>query len=111
MNTIRNVLMMAVFAGMAATGSAATIWSDSRAATLCKTQAASQYAVGEQPARVTFKGIYGGNERRKVRMQILPVEGRPFVAICEVSRRGGEVVGRAPAVHPGRSVLAALVPD
>ena len=111
MKTIRDVLIMVVFAGMASTVSAATIWSDSQAATVCKAQAASQYASGEQPARVKFKGIYGGNERRKVRMQVLPAEGRPFLAICEVSRPGGEVVGLAPAAHPGQPALAAVIPN
>jgi hypothetical protein len=111
MKTICKVLTMAVFAGTVSTVSAATIWSDAEAATVCKAQAASQYASGEQPARVKFKGIYGGNERRKVRMQVLPAEGRPFLAICEVSRPGGEFVGLAPAAHPGQPVLAAVTPN
>jgi len=111
MKTIRNVLMTVVFAGMASAVSGATIWSDSRAATVCKAQAASQYASDDQPARVKFKGIYGGNERRKVRMQVLPAEGRPFLAICEVSRPAGEVVGLAPAAKPGQPVLAAVTPN
>ena len=111
MKTIRNVLMTVVFAGMASAVSGATIWSDSRAATVCKAQAASQYASGERPARVKFKGIYGGNDSRKVRIQVLPADGgKAFLAICEVDGRTGEVVGLAPRAHGTQPVLAVAAP-
>jgi hypothetical protein len=61
MKTIYGVVLTAVVASMASTVSAASM-SVADAATACKAQAASQYASGEQPARVKFKGVYGGND-------------------------------------------------
>ena len=107
MKTIYSVVLTAVVAGMASTVSAATM-SVAEAATVCKAEAASQYASGEQPARVKFKGVYGGNDRRRVRMQVLPVEGRAFLAICEVNGSTGEVVGLAPVSRAGQPALAAV---
>ena len=78
------------------------------AATACKAQAASQYASGEQPARVKFKGVYGGNDSRKVRMQVLPADGgRAFLAICDVNGRTGETMGSVP-VQQWKLLLAAI---
>ena len=56
MKTIYGVVLTAVVAGMASTVSAASM-SVAEAATACKAQAASQYASGERPARVKFKGV------------------------------------------------------
>ena len=110
MKTIYGVVLTAVVAGMASTVSAASM-SVADAATACKAQAASQYASGEQPARVKFKGVYGGNDSRKVRIQVLPADGgKAFLAICEVDGRTGEVVGLAPRAHGTQPVLAVAAP-
>ena len=109
MKTIYGVVLTAVVAGMASTVSAASM-SVADAATACKAQAASQYASGERPARVKFKGIYGGNDSRMVRVQVLPADGgKAFLAICKVDGRTGEVVGLVPRVHGTQPVLAAAV--
>jgi hypothetical protein len=110
MKTIYGVILTAVVASMASTVSAASM-SVADAATACKAQAASQYASGEQPARVKFKGVYGGNASRKVRLQVLPADGsRAFLAVCEVDGRTGEVVGLAPRAHGALPALAAADP-
>jgi hypothetical protein len=110
MRTIQGVLMMVVLACMASsafTVSAATISSASEAATVCEAQAASQYAGGEQPARVKFKGSYGPNDRVKVRMQVLPPQGQPFLAVREVNGHTGGIVGLMPAAGAVRPSLHA----
>lgn len=107
MKTIYGVVLTAVVAGMASTVSAASM-SVAEAATACKTQAASQYAAGGSPARVKFKGIYGGADSRKVRMQVLAADGaKAFLAVCEVDGRTGEVVGLAPRARAEQPALAA----
>jgi len=107
MKTIYGVVLTAVVAGMASTVSAASM-SVAEAATACKTQAASQYASGGSPARVKFKGIYGGADSRKVRMQVLAADGaKAFLAVCEVDGRTGEVVGLAPRARAEQPALAA----
>ena len=106
MKTIYGVILTAVVASMASTVSAASM-SVADAATACKAQATSQYASGEQPARVKFKGVYGGNDSRKVRMQVLPADGgRAFLAICDVNGRTGEIVGLAPRARAAQPTLA-----
>jgi hypothetical protein len=101
------VLATVVAGGMASNVSAAQM-SEAEAATACKAQAASQYASGERTARVKFKGIYGGTDRLKVRMQVLPAEGRAFLAVCEVSRSAREVVRLAPPARGGQPALASI---
>ena len=106
MKTIYGVVLTAVVAGMASTVSAASM-SGGGAATAWQAQAASQYAPGERPARVKFKGVYGANDSRKVRMQVLPADGgKAFLAICEVNGRSGEVIGLAPRARGTQPVLA-----
>lgn len=109
MKMIRSLVFAASVAGVASTTSAETIYSVSEAAEACKVHAASQYASADQPARVQFKGVYGGTDRRKVRMQVLPAQGRAFLAICEVSRRSGEIVGLTPGATDRRPMLAAVI--
>jgi hypothetical protein len=110
MKTIYGVVLTAVVAGMASTVSAASM-SVAEAATACKAQAASRYAAGERPARVKFKGVYGGNDTRMVRMQVLPADGsKAFLAICEVNGRSGEVAGLVPPAPILQPALAAATP-
>ena len=110
MKTIYGVILTAVVASMSSTVSTASM-SVADAATACKAQAASQYALGEQPARVKFKGVYGGNDSRKVRMQVLPADGgKAFLAVWAVDGRTGEVVGLAPRAYDTRPALAAADP-
>mgnify|MGYP006346503115 CR=1 FL=1 len=109
MKTIYGVVLAAVVAGMASTVSAASM-SVAEAATTCKAQAASQYAAGERAARVKFKGVYGGNDSRRVRMQVLPADGgKAFLAICEVNGRTGEVVRLVPSVRDTQPALEAAM--
>ena len=109
MKTIYGVVLAAVVAGMASTVSAASM-SVAEAATTCKAQAASQYAAGERAARVKFKGDYGGNDSRRVRMQVLPADGgKAFLAICEVNGRTGEVVRLVPSLRDTQPALAAAM--
>jgi len=106
MNTICTVAVAAALAAGAASATAATSMSEVDAASACKARAASQYAAGERTARIKFKGIYGGADRLKVRMQVLPAEGRVFLAICEVSRSAQTVVGIAPGPRGAPTALA-----
>lgn len=109
MKTIYGVILTAVVASMASTVSAASM-SVAEAATTCKAQAASQYASGERAARVKFKGVYGGNDSRRVRMQVLPADGgKAFLAICEVNGRTGEVVRLVPRARDTQPALAAAM--
>jgi hypothetical protein len=110
MKTIYGVVLAAVFAGVASTASAG-ISSPAEAAAVCKAQAAQQYAAGEKLARVKFKGIYGGGNSRKVRMQILPAEGKAFLAVCELDADSGEVVSIAPANKAAARAVAVADPS
>ena len=99
---VNSMVLAAAIASGASSTLAATWTSEAEAAAACKAQAASQYADGERAARVKFKGIYGGADRLKVRMQVLPGEGRAFLAICDVSRSAHAVVGVSPATRSKR---------
>lgn len=66
------------------------------AAAVCKVEAQSRYASSDRPARVKFKGMFGGSDVRKVRIQVLPPGGKSFLAVCEVNGRSGELLGLAP---------------
>lgn len=70
--------------------------SPSDAAATCKAEAQTRYASGDRQARVKIKGMIAGGEVRKVRMQVLPAEGKAFLAICEVNGRSGEVLSLTP---------------
>lgn len=106
MKTIYGVVLAAVVAGTSAMASAGTA-SVNESAAMCKAQATSQYANAQGAARVKFKGIYGGNDSRKVRLQVLPAGGKSFLALCEVDGRSGEVVALSPVADRAQPALAA----
>jgi len=106
MKTIKGVVLATVVAGMSAMASAGTP-SINEAAAVCKSQASLQYAAGDSAARIKFKGVYGGNDSRKVRLQVLPAGGKAFLAICRVDGRSGEIVALAPVAQATGPTLAA----
>ena len=108
MNAIRHIASAASFAAFAALAPLAQAGiSTADAATACKTEAQARYSAGERLARVKFKGMYGGAALRKVRVQVLPPEGKAFLAVCEVSGQGGERVSLQPVAKPEASVAVA----
>lgn len=112
MKTIYSSIVAATLAIGASSAVAATSLSEYQAATVCHARAASQYADGARTAHVTFKGVYGGTDRLRVRMQVLPAEGKAFLAICEVSRNARALVALAPTprgIRPARVVQVVAV--
>ena len=105
MQSIRRFVVASVFAGLLAPLAQAGV-SPEKAAALCKAEAASRYATGEQLARVKLKGISGGASLRKVRVQVLPVEGQAFMAMCEVNGHSNEVVSLEPQAKNAPSIAA-----
>jgi hypothetical protein len=105
MQSIRRFVVASVFAGLLAPLAQAGV-SPEKAAVLCKAEAASRYAQGEQIARIKLKGIYGSAGLRKVRVQVLPAEGKAFMAVCEVNGRSGEVVSIEPQAKNGPAIAA-----
>jgi len=103
MKTIRRIVAASLFTGLLAPLAQAGM-TTAEAATACKTEAQARFAQGEELARVKFKGIYGGNAVRKVRLQVLPAEGKPFFAICEVNRRSGDLVSLQAKSRPDAQV-------
>lgn len=106
MKAIRRLVLAATFAGLAAPFAQAGV-STEDAAGLCKAEAQARYGSAEQLARVKFKGIYGSAALRKVRLQVLPAEGRSFLAICEVNGQGGLQVTLSPAARGATGAAAA----
>jgi hypothetical protein len=53
---------------------------------------------------VKFKGMFGGSDVRKVRIQVLPPEGKSFLAICEVNGRSGDFLSLAPVAQTEAAV-------
>ncbi len=95
MNVSRTLLLSVVLAGLVSPVAQAAV-SPADAAATCKAEAQARYASGDRQARVKFKGMFGGSDVRKVRIQVLPAEGKAFLAICEVNGRSGEFVSLAP---------------
>jgi hypothetical protein len=73
-------------------------------AATCKAEAQARYASGDRQARVKFKGMFGGSDVRKVRIQVLPPEGKSFLAICEVNGRSGDFMSLAPVAQTEAAV-------
>lgn len=105
MNILRPALLVLSIAALAAPLAHAAV-SPADAATTCKAEAQARYANGERQARVKFKGMFGGSDVRKVRLQVLPPEGKAFLAICEVSGRSGDFLSIAPVAGAGGEAVA-----
>jgi len=107
MKTIRSAALVLSLAVLASPLAQAAV-SPADAAATCKAEAQARYAVGDRQARVKFKGMFGGSDVRKVRIQVLPAEGKAFLAICEVSGRSGDFLSIAPVANgKGESVAQA----
>jgi hypothetical protein len=104
MKTIRTAVLALAIAGIASPLAHAAV-SPADAAATCKAEAQARYASGDRQARVKFKGMFGGSDVRKVRIQVLPPEGKAFLAICEVNGRSGDFVSLAPV---GSATAAAV---
>ena len=79
MNVSRTLLLSVVLAGLVSPVAQAAV-SPADAAATCKAEAQARYARGDRQARVKFKGMFGGSDVRKVRIQVLPAEGKAFLA-------------------------------
>ncbi len=104
MKTSRTAALALAIAGIASPLAHAAV-SPADAAATCKVEAQARYASGDRQARVKFKGMFGGSDVRKVRIQVLPPEGKSFLAICEVNGRSGKFVSLAPV---GSATAAAV---
>jgi len=98
MNSTRTFALAVAFATLVAPVAQAAVSPEDAAAT-CKAEAQTRFAQGDQLARVKFKGMFGGSDVRKVRIQVLPPEGKSFLAICEVNGRSGDFLSLAPVAQ------------
>ena len=105
MKTIRRFVVASVLAGLVAPVAFAGVSSED-AISACKTEAAARYAQGGQLVRVKLKGMYGTAAVRKVRVQVLPAEGKPFLALCEVDGKSGGVVSLQPGTGAAPAIAA-----
>jgi len=103
MKTIRSTLLALGVAGLVSPLAQAAV-SPAEAAATCKAEAQARYASGDRQARVKFKGMFGGSDVRKVRIQVLPPEGKSFLAICEVNGRSGDFMSLAPVAQTEAAV-------
>jgi hypothetical protein len=103
MKTIRSTLLALSVAGLVSPFAQAAV-SPADAAATCKAEAQARYGSGDRQARVKFKGMFGGSDVRKVRIQVLPPEGKSFLAICEVNGRSGDFLSLAPVAQTEAAV-------
>ena len=103
MKSIYRAIMLTAVVGLASPlGHAALSTND--AAAVCKSEAQAKYTQGTQAVRVKFKGIYGSATHRKVRLQVLPAEGKAFLALCEVDGNTGAIATLVPSSAPGKTL-------
>lgn len=105
MKSIRITVLTVAFAGLFSPLVHAAV-SVADAAATCRAEAQARYANGDRQARVKFKGMFGGADVRKVRMQVLPPEGKAFLVVCEVSGRSGDFLGLAPVGEAAGDAVA-----
>ena len=94
MKTIRSTLLALSVAGLVSPLAQAAV-SPADAAATCKAEAQARYGSGDRQARVKFKGMFGGSDVRKVRIQVLPpADGGAMTMACF---RRGSPLSRSPA--------------
>jgi hypothetical protein len=106
MRMSKTLVLVAALGGLVVPLAQAAVTPADAAAT-CKAEAQARYGNGDRQARVKFKGMFGGSDVRKVRIQVLPPEGKAFLAICEVNGRSGGFVSLAPVAAGEREVAHA----
>lgn len=105
MKSTRSTVLAFAIAGLLSPLAHAAV-SPADAAATCRAEAQARYASGDRQARVKFKGMFGGADVRKVRIQVLPPEGKAFLAVCEVNGRSGDFLGLAPVGEAAAEAVA-----